>query len=185
MPLITYKKSKYTDFSQPEVSAGQLFTEIENSKIDNVIVSVTENIDDVSIVFEGSLTIENQTILDNLIVAHKPKKSMFLYEQHTEYHLANTNVVLTADEFLNLIFVCTPTDNRTITLPIATDITSTLHIGIDESIDFSVINQSTIYTITIIADTIFGSPVINAETSGRFKLRLVNPGTTYVIYRLS
>lgn len=181
MPLITYNRLK-TDFPNNEVHAGQLFTEIENSDIVTKLNKVFENTLDVSITFENELTTEEENTLNNIISNHNIKHNIEIHCQTDHNMLMDDNVILTIADLQQMIIVCNPTANRTITLPNASEYNMT----INESFDFSIINQSTTHTLQIITNTIIGYDIINPQISGQFRLRITDINTpAYTIYRIS
>ena len=186
MPLTPYNYSK-TKFPQQEINAGQLFSEIENEqKITAILSNVIENLYDVDIIFESMLTETEQIILNNIISTHTPKILGNIEYQHKHVSIPDSDTDLTAQDLFTAILVGSPTLDRTLTMPVATNLVAYGNLQVDDSITFTIINEGTnIYTL--VATTIVGNPIVVAGTSATFKIRITSmtPTETYMIYRLN
>ena len=187
MTLTTYTVPK-TDFPNSTVNPGQLFTEIEESSITTRLNNVVEHSDDVDIIFDNPLSNSEQTTLNNIIANYVQQINMNINEQDIHKMIGDNNIVLSVSELNQLIYICNPTTNRSITLPSAEDIVSTNNMITNESFEFSIINTSGTNTIQVITTTIFGNDIINTNSSGLFKLRITDSTVSseaYTIYRIS
>lgn len=91
---------------------------------------------------------------------------------------------LSSSDLLNKIIVCEPSSLCSLYLPSDNDIISCgITFQNNHSIDFSIINTSLTGTITI--GSIIGNSIIQANSSGMFRLRIMNDSTgAYIVFRL-
>ncbi|XWV26696.1 hypothetical protein QJ857_gp0361 [Tupanvirus soda lake] len=110
-----------------------------------------------------------------------------IVSQPEEFTIPDADTNLTTTNLLSKILVGAPTADRTLTLPLLSDITTTIpNLIAGDAFDFSIINTSTTNNI-IIGSPVIGNPNIAAQSSALFRIRLIGTPTlaSYNIYRLA
>ncbi len=148
----------------------------------------------------GSITIGDATTAKTLTLGNNTTNSK-LFERFgsgglilTQLAPGAVSATPTIADLLLKILNGTPTGTETLTLPTAGDAVSGIPgIRIDDSIEFSIINQSTtptdIYTLASgTGGTLIGNMTVDSNTSGTFRMRFtsISGGSeAYVIYRVA
>lgn len=105
--------------------------------------------------------------------------------------LSDSSQTLTTTHIISGIMTMTPTVARSLTLPTAADMVAALSgIAVDDSIDFTIINESMVDDINLLDNTgtsIVGATSTSLNTSSTFRMRFTNvtaSSEAFIVYRL-
>lgn len=191
--MSVFNYSIANDFPTANVLLSQLMSTIGN-RIDGAFqTAVIDSIDpdNVIITFASVLDADNITLLNNIIATHIPYNPVSSNTNNVNYislaDIPNNN--LTIDELLVGVFTGTPSNNSILILPspsVIVEFISSRFLNLDIYIN----NQDSInsYTIDHGSQTIIGDSIIRPNTTGNFKLKIINTelgSEEYILYRIN